>query len=84
MNETFIVLTADDKYGTLDPEIIGPFPDLEAAMKFGVDYLDDLGGFREPLDGGYAGVVYVNKDGCTCPEEYRADVMECRLEDAGS
>ena len=37
----FIVLTEDTKRGTLYPEVIGPFPTMEEAMRYGIEVLGE-------------------------------------------
>jgi len=71
--KTFIVLTADDKEGTIYPDVIGPFQTHDIAIDFATKHLGDLGGFREPADGGHAGVIYVNDRVATDPQEYIQD-----------
>jgi len=63
--ETFVVLTSDDKYGTLDPDIIGPFEDEDAAIRF-TELLPERTGED---GGGYAGEILVNARTATSPEE---------------
>lgn len=57
----FIILTESDKGGTLAPDVIGPFALLSEAKRFGAEHCREIEGmgFREPTDGGYAGVTYV-------------------------
>jgi len=63
--ETFVVLTSDDKEGTLSPDVIGPFDDEDAATRF-VTSLPD----RASVTGGYVGAILVNALTATSPAEW--------------
>ena len=79
----FIVLTTSDKDGTVSPPVIGPFDSLVEAMRFGVEQCDEIVGdwppgsgndhplgIRVPLEGGYAGVIYVSAVLADTPDDY--------------
>jgi len=64
--DTFVVLTSDDKWGTLSPDVIGPFDDEDAAIRF-VTRLPD----RTSGPGGYASDILVNARTATSPKEWQ-------------
>ncbi len=67
----FVVLTADDKQGVLDPEVVGPFADEASAESFIENHPRHIGrGVIEPFDGGYAGAVLVSAGGAIDPATY--------------
>lgn len=71
----FVVLTRDDKRGTLEPPIVGPFASTDLARAFA-----DLIPF-EPFDGqgGYQGAVVVSEE----TADYTADEWIAERDELG-
>ena len=69
--QSFVVLTKDDKQGTIYPDVVGPFESYRAAYKWIAELRNaSIAGpdshwagsiYLEPPDGGYAGFVIVNE-----------------------
>lgn len=67
----FVVITTDDKYGALNPEVLGPFSNDEAAWDFIKAHLRHIcDGHIEPIDGGYEGATVVSATTATDPSGY--------------
>lgn len=67
----YLVVVEDDKYGVLDPRIIGPFPSEYEATKF-----RDLHVMGEPIDGGYATCHVICDSACNMTPDQAADAYE--------
>ena len=72
----YVLLTRDDKSGTISPTIIGPFDTHEDAATFidpdtkAGEYIDRMESAYLDTYGGYAAVVIVSEDTAENPDEY--------------
>ena len=68
--DIFIVVTNDQKQGTMYPEIIGPFDDWDLAEKFGMKYIQCQIDSHLGSEGGYADWHIVGRMSAQSPADY--------------
>ena len=78
MGDVFLVLTDDDKQGTINPQVIGPFASIDEAEEFQTldPQWDDGAGIRVPVDGGYAGSSIIAAEYAEDPSKVREQWTE--------
>lgn len=75
----YIIEVDDSKRGVLDPTVIGPFPDCEAATNFAIRcHL----GTKEEVQGGYSTfhVIGDGMEGACDPDEWEQELQEAERE----
>lgn len=69
----FLVEVTSTKFGVLNPNIVGPFTDTDAAEVFAAAW--DMGEPDE-IEGGYGAVHVIAAEFCQSPEDYAAERRE--------